>query len=250
MRDGGQGHWPSGRETAGDTLGSLWTTFMLLLTGLASTSLNVSGKLLGKNDFDGKSSYSLNPHRDEPLEVHAGVSRQPQDALPVLVAGVGRVGEVLRPLHDGFQRCREVFLGLKIKVLPKSFDVRLKTRGHTSKRVSVTNQNGLRLLAVPRRPEPCLSLSEGSGDMLPPGVAMFSTNPGGHIAPVTDGHAEPAPIAVNATAHQIRQKERGHAAPREGMTREGMTPPPGTGPASEKMRRQGPKMLHPKKTMY
>lgn len=55
--------------------------------------------------------YRLPPGYDELVSVLAGELAQLQDALSVLVAGVGRVSEVLRPLHHRLQLVRQSLVG-------------------------------------------------------------------------------------------------------------------------------------------
>lgn len=73
-------------------------------------SHNFRGELLTKGTSMEAGPYSLEPHGGQLLELHPGVGRQVQDALPVLVAGVGGIGEVLRALQDGFQHRGEILL--------------------------------------------------------------------------------------------------------------------------------------------
>ncbi len=47
--------------------------------------------------------YRLNPGVHQLLSVLAGQLAQTEDGLPLLVAGVGRISEVLCPLHQCFQ---------------------------------------------------------------------------------------------------------------------------------------------------
>lgn len=79
-------------------------------------------------------SHRLEPHGGQLLELRPRVGRQVQDALPVLVAGVGGIGEVFRALQDGFQRRGEILLGLKVQILPKSFDIHLRTKATSTTR--------------------------------------------------------------------------------------------------------------------
>ena len=55
--------------------------------------------------------YRLPPGCDELVSVLAGELAELQDALSVLVAGVGRVSEVLRPLHHRLQLVKQSLLG-------------------------------------------------------------------------------------------------------------------------------------------
>lgn len=63
--------------------------------------------LEGKLTLTKKRSYSTNPHGCQLLQLRPRSSGQFQDVLSVLVAGVGRISEVLRALQDGFQRPRK-----------------------------------------------------------------------------------------------------------------------------------------------
>ena len=89
-------------------------------------------------------SYSLHPHRNELLHLCSRLSRQLQDAFPVLMAGVGRIGEVLHTLQDDFQCSTKLLLGLKVKILPKSFNIQLRAKG--TENPSKYPQNGLQVL--------------------------------------------------------------------------------------------------------
>lgn len=113
------------------------------------TSLMLSEKLLPKICSSEQSSYSLHPHRNELLHLCSRLSRQLQDALPVLMAGVGRIGEVLHTLQDDFQCGRKVLPGLKVKILPKSFNIQLRAKG--TENPSKYPQNGLQVLTESRR---------------------------------------------------------------------------------------------------
>lgn len=70
--------------------------------------------------------YRLHPGVHQLLSVLPGQLAQTQDGLPLLVAGVGRVSEVLGPLHQRLQLAAHALRGQGVKVLPQALHVGLQ----------------------------------------------------------------------------------------------------------------------------
>lgn len=72
--------------------------------------------------------YRLNPGVPQLLSVLARQLAQAEDGLPLLVAGVGRIGEVLGPLHQRLQLAAHALGRQGVQVLPQALHAALQER--------------------------------------------------------------------------------------------------------------------------
>lgn len=70
--------------------------------------------------------YRFHPGVHQLLRVLAHQLAHPEDGLPLLVAGVGRVGEVLRPLHQRLQLAAQALRRQGVRVLPQALHAGLQ----------------------------------------------------------------------------------------------------------------------------
>lgn len=83
--------------------------------------------------------YRLNPGVHQLLSVLARQLAEAQDGLPLLVAGVGRISEVLCPLHQCLQLAAHALGRQGVQVLPQALHAALQER-----RGGVGNMESLR----------------------------------------------------------------------------------------------------------